>query len=249
MQIQDGRYAGRFTGEVSVYENTKGSLVAAFGIEVEGQVRTWFATLVTADGVVSERRVRDLKTMLGWDGASPDWLLDAADQYAGCECEVEIINEPGNDGQTYSNIKYVDPPGGGAAGKLPEAMDKRTLVTKYAAKFRAIAGGAPTRPLRTGPPPTAPRAATPPLPAACPPPSRPPMAPPQQQTVTMEECWAVLTQAGIPGSTREQLEGDWFAMANEVAPGKQPADFAPADWARMKARIAEYAKANNDLPM
>jgi hypothetical protein len=233
-QINDGRYIGRFTGEVSVYENQKGTLVAAFPIEVEGQVRTWFATLVQQDGTVNTRRVGDLKTMLGWDGQieSIEGLT-----FAGAECEVTIANEAGQDGTVYSNIKYADPVGGGGA-KIPEAMDRRTLVAKYAAKFRAVAGGAPAKP-------AAPKATPPPAkpPVGGPPVAKPPA--PRVATANMEECWAALAAAS-EGQDRQAVEANWFAILDEVATGKQSPDLTPEEWGAVKARIAKMVEARAD---
>lgn len=250
MNIESGRYGAAFTGECSVYENAKGSLVAAFGIQVEGTVRTWFATLVNADGAVNTRRVADLKVMLGWDGVDPSWLVEHPEGYAGSDCEVTIENETGQDGKTYANIKYVDPPGGGGGGaKLPEPMSKQALMAKYSAKFRAVSGGTPARPAAKAQvkeeQPMPPQYANYKPPSA--PPSRPPVGPPpapRAQTVTMEECWAAMCESG---KDRKEMEQDWFELIEQVGgKGAQAADFTPEQFAELKLKIDAYVEQNRD---
>jgi len=216
-QIQDGRYPAKFTGEVSVYENAKGSLVASFPVEVEGQTRTWFATLVSPDGTVNTRRIADIKAMIGWDGQ-----VDTLDtlQFAGAECEATITNEQGNDGKTYSNIRFCNPLGRPGT-KQPESMDRNTLLTKYGAKFRAVAGGAPV----TSRPPVKPPVTTP---VNAP--------PPREATANMETCWKTLCNK-MEGKDRQQIESTWFEHVQEVGDGCQPPDFTPEMWLRLLTLI------------
>ena len=137
----------------------------------------------------------------------------------------------------------MDPPGGssGGAAVLPDKESRATLVSKYGARFRALAGGvSATRSQKpetekAGPAST-PQAGPPPAPLR--PRSGPPPGPPAKggPVSTLEECWNELGKK-FPDEMREELSERWFKLLGEVCAGKDQAEFGPEDWGRVMGVI------------
>lgn len=142
MNIADGTYAAR-PGAASVYESEKGALVLALVVKIEnGPDLKSYHTLVNKDGAINTRTVDNLKAWSGWNGVDPFWFME--NDLSGVDVEVVIANEPGftDPSKLFPKVKWVNPPGGGMGG-VPDAADRRTVLAKYGAKFRALAGGVP----------------------------------------------------------------------------------------------------------
>lgn len=217
--LQDGqKYPGRPTGVASVYENEKGSLVLCMEIDVEGEMLRHYAAIATAENGINVRTVERLKAMFGWDGIDPFWFVDNGADYAEREVEATIELKQGRNGDRFfANIKYLDPPGGGAGGgDMPAAGNRAGLLAKYGAKFRAIAGGVPAKPAAPPAPPV--QKTLPPAPAK-----------PAKKSDQME-CWSKFCDAG-------GTEAGWFKMLSEAVPGVDQGDLTPADWGRVLDHI------------
>ncbi len=237
--VEPGRYPGRPTGDASVYENEKRSLVLAMDIMVEGLELRWWCTLATEKDGINVRNIEHLKECFdGWDGVDPFWFQDNAAALPDYSLEVTIELRPGtkNPQRLFPSIQYVDPP-----GKAREEMpvgDRRALLSKYGAKFRAIAGGAsaPHRPPqhvhtnpRTAPGKSHARGAVPATPSRqyTPPPS------------TEEGCWTRWCEQK-PTLTEKELQEGWFSMLDRLMPGKATGDYTPEDWGCVMADINDY---------
>jgi hypothetical protein len=250
MNIADGTYAAR-PGAASVYESEKGALVLAIMIKVaDGVEMKSYHTLVLADGTINTRTVDNLKAWSGWDGADPFWFMDH--DLSGMDVEVVIANEAGftDKSKMYPKIKWVNPPGGSGGG-MPDAADRRAVLSKYGAKFRAVAGGTPVgagKPVNSerstvnsGAPVPSPVAARPvsvqptlPHRGDGVPPVRPPSVRPKAPGVTQAAAWGRLCQVGA-SLTPEAREAIWFAAVD--ATGMDQADMTPEGWASVLAAV------------
>lgn len=228
-----------------MYESDKGALVLAIMMKVaDGVEMKSYHTLVLADGTVNTRTVDQLKAWSGWDGIDPFWFME--NDLTGIDVEVVIANEPGFTDKTklFPKIKWVNPPGGGKGGGMPDAADRRAVLAKYGAKFRAVAGGAPMA-TRS---PAAPAAAPFPRPAVQQPnlphrgdalPTRPPVGPPPARPKpaaggTQAAAWERLCALGaaLPQDEREAI---WFEAVD--ATGMDQVDMTAEGWAQVQAEI------------
>ena len=246
MNIADGTYAAK-PGAASVYESEKGALVLAVQMKIaDGPELRSYHTLVLADGTINTRTVENLKAWSGWDGADPYWFMDQ--DLSAVDVEVVVANEPGfqDPSKSFPKIKWVNPPGGSSGGGMPEAADRRAVLAKYGAKFRALAGGAPVRPATAAPAappvrpaataaptqPTLPRRDLMPPPAARPRPNAPAVA-------NQASAWHALCELG-KAMDQAQREAIWFDAVD--ATGMDQATMTPEGWAKVQAAIIERFK-------
>jgi hypothetical protein len=258
MNIADGTYAAR-PGAASVYESEKGALVLAIMMKIaDGVELKSYHTLVLADGTVNTRTVDNLKSWSGWDGADPYWFMDQ--DLSAVDVEVVVAHEPGftDKSKMFAKIKWVNAPGGGSGG-MPEAADRRAVLAKYGAKFRAVAGGTPVgagapavgrsgggaiAPTvgRSGGQAVAPVQANLPHRDDLPCPARSVAAPVRTKAgVTQAVAWGRMCVLGaqLPQGDREAI---WFEAVD--ATGMDQADMTPEGWAQVLAAIeARFAGA------
>lgn len=215
-----------------VYESaTSGNLVLhmAYRLDASGHVLQHWSAL-TQNGAPRERTIADLKERFGWDGCDPFWFETA--DLSGFPVEVVVEDEPGRSDprQMFSKIKWVNTPGRGGGGGATKQVDRRALLAKYGAQFRAVAG---PQPMKTAPkPPSAPK----------PPPKAPDSMPPGAERLsTLNDAWIALCTDN-PAS-QDELAADWFAVQKEVCGEKTQDDFTPADWGRVLDRIEAMQKA------
>jgi hypothetical protein len=235
--VEPGKYVAKLSGPVEgsksgivVYETQRGALCAAVPCKISegpetGKELKSTQTVIKQDGTVQTRTVDNLKAIFGWDGLDPFWLMDS--ELAEIAFQIVVENEAGQNqdgsikkdaqGNTtyFSKVQWLNPLGGSM--KMPEAADRRSVLTKYGSKFRALAGGA----LAKGP-------ATKPSPAA--PPVAPP--PPTGPTATMEEAWQAMCKAneGKPESELTQL---WFATLREKFRTDNNSQITPQQWGQL----------------
>jgi hypothetical protein len=248
MNIADGTYAAR-PGAASVYESQGGALVLALVVKVaDGPELKSYHTLVNKDGAINTRTVDNLKAWSGWDGADPFWFMEQ--DLSNVEVEIVIANEPGFQDPTrmFPKVKWINPPGGGGSG-VPEAADRRTVLAKYGAKFRALSGGVPCGRLAAGQKSEdrsqksegSATAAGVPSPA----PMRPavravppvPVRPPVIAGSTQAAAWGRLCQLGA-NLTPDKREAIWFVCVD--ATGMDQVDMTPAGWAQVTAKIEAH---------
>ncbi len=238
MNIANGTYRAK-PRSASVYESPKsGALVLALGHELAGggEIKSYH-TLALADGEIRTREIENLKKWSGWDGSDPYWFMDA--DLTAFDVDLVIENEPGfNDpSKVFPKVKWVNPCGGGGAGGLPEASDRRAVLAKYGSKFRAVAGGVPV---------AAPAPVKPAAPSA--PPARPPaQAPARRAAATQAGAWDRLNV--LAGAMkREELEAVWFECVD--ATGMDQADMTAEGWAQVTAAIEKrFADAEEHVPL
>jgi hypothetical protein len=233
--IAPGTYLAQATG-ASVYESAGGALMLAFAFEVpneggEPERLTAHQCLVQKDGTVSTITVGMCKTCWGWDGTDPFWLTDPAN-LAGKDVEIvcEEDSWTNNKGEVKTGVKvrYINPPGGG--NRLPEPADRKAVLAKYGAKFRAISGGTQVKkPATTAPPKAMAPAPKPKAPA----PADPPAAP--KPISSMQEAWNTLNEA-MAGQPEDTVHAAWYEKLKAAVPGKSnQQDFTPEDWGAVKA--------------
>ncbi|MDD5704949.1 MAG: hypothetical protein PHR35_03430 [Kiritimatiellae bacterium] len=248
MNIQDGTYAAR-PGAASVYESEKGALVLALVVKIEnGPELKSYHTLANRDGSINTRTVDNLKAWSGWDGVDPFWFME--NDLSAAEVEVVIANEPGftDPSKMFPKVKWVNPPGGGGGNKMPECADRRAVLAKYGAKFRAAAGGVPIAPVAAARKAEVgdPRSAGGP-PAVRPVPVRPAPVRPAPSVATQAGAWARLCALGA-NLTQEQREEIWFAAVD--ATGMDQVDMTPAGWAQVQGAIeARFAGGPGAVPL
>lgn len=219
--LQPGRYPATPTGASSVYENAKGSLVLAMEFNVEGQNLKYLTALVTEANGVNTRNIDTLKTCFGWDGVDFFWFVEHPEAYTDREVEVTVEHNQGQN-RVYANIAFIDPPGGG--NQLPASGSKAALLAKYGSKFRAISGGAPSKP--AAPAAKGPPAAPPTQPKLPLKPSKPDLkGTPSNQMA----CWQKLIEEN-QGKSEDDLTAIWFGIIGKLFPGVDQGDLTPMQW-------------------
>ena len=225
---EEGNY-GAVTKAATVYEK-EGKLLLAVAFDVSGNELKSYFLLVQADGTVNTNTIKKLKEWSGWDGVDPYWFVDNAS--GGIVCEVVIKMEPGfkEKDKLFPKIAWVNKAGSSGGAAMPEMADRRAVLSKYGAKFRAIGGpqpmGAQTKP-QGATPPQRPQTATPP--------QQPPTRP--QATAahaTLEECWRLMQQHNQKLKP-EQVTEKWYGFID--ATGMDQADMTPEGWDKVKASI------------
>jgi len=237
MLLENGIY-GAFVRDVSLYlRGDNERLTAAFKLDCGGKELVHREWMELNDGTISDKTIKRLRSCFPqWDGSIE--TLEQGFCVQDVEVEITVENEQDRDDpeKWWTRIQYMDPPGGGSGGAtMPERASQATLVSKYGARFRALAGGAQQAPpARTAAP------ANPPPPAA---PAPPPPSPAPQaqeelpvQASTLEECWEALCEKH-PDEMREQVSDRWFELLGRVGAGRDQADFGPDDWGRVLAEI------------
>ena len=239
--VTPGKYAAhpeRLSEEkfADVYENDKGNLILlmAYRLDDSGHVLRHY-TCLAINGEIRQWTIEDLKARFGWDGVDL-WWFETAD-LAHVEVEAVIEDEPGTDGKIWSRIKWINTPGGRGGSYTPKQVDRRALSTKYSSLFRAVAGPQPVK--------AAPKPAAPPVPPTAPKTPAPPAAP--GRTSTLQECWEKLC-AAMQGEPQDAMTKNWFAIHEEVLPGKTQDDFSAEEWGRVLARIEKMATARDGIP-
>lgn len=237
--LSNGKYEA-MAAAGSVYENAKGSLVAAFrideivGYDLQGAHLTARQTLATEKDGINTRGTDAMKTIFGWDGQDPFWLAESTN-IAGKRFEIVVENEPDQSGKVWSNVKWMNPLGGGQAAELPKSGDRAALLAKYGARFRALAGGTPaaTIPKKAEAP-----AAAPARPAS-PAPKPPAKAPAKKACIpsTQEACWQKHCELAGEKAEGADVEQSWYALLEELVPGKRQDEFAGEDWGRVMAKL------------
>ncbi len=225
MQLENGTYPAHPTGRVEVGEHANGCLIATMEFDIgEGRTISNVFWLTTKDGAINTRSIETLKEIFGWDGADPFWLADHAVEFVDVAVELVIKNETfqGNDGNdhTVPKVKWVNPIGGGV--QIANS-DRKALTSKYGAKLRAVSGGTPAT-KKTAPPAAPAKAALPPE--------------PKQNGIPsdMHACWKTLTDA-MADKPRNDVEAQWFEIIKEACGDKPQADYTPADWGVVMAKI------------
>jgi hypothetical protein len=229
---EEGNYEA-VTKAATVYENEKQKLILAVAFDVGGTEMKNRFVLVESDGVLNTVNIAKVREWSGWDGIDPYWFIEAAK--TSIKCMVKVKMEPGFRDPTtmYPVIKWVNK-AGCEGSALPEEADRRAVLSKYGAKFRAIAGpqpmGAQTKP-QGATPPQRPQTATPP--------QQPPTRP--QTTAahaTLEECWRLMQQHNQKLKP-EQVTEKWYGFID--ATGMDQADMTPEGWDKVKASILASA--------
>ena len=251
MLLENGTYRA-VVKDISIYlrgENER--LTAAFRLECEGKELVHREWLELNDGTISDKAIKRLRACFPkWDGNIE--TLEQGFCVQDVEVDVTVENEQDKQDTTkwWTRTKYMDPPGGSSAGApMPDKESRATLVSKYGARFRALAGGTPSQGVRSQKPEVrtgnaegrgrgggaavAPKAA--PVKSA-------PKAPVTPGAVSsLEECWDALCKK-FPDELREKVSERWFEVLERVAPGKDQADFGPEDWGKVLAEV------QTDLP-
>lgn len=248
--LAPGNYPAKTNAKMVVYETEKtGSLCVAVPVsayDAEGNVIWQGKTTITlgkADGTLMTKSIENLKKCFPeWDGVNPFGLEEIE---AGVN-ELSIVGEhedytpeatdenPDPQPVTSFKIKWLNPPGGGAAAMkepLGEA-DRKKVLTKWSGKFKAIAGkpaAAATKPAAASTPPAKPAAAkAPPTP-----PSRKPAK--AARSSSQEEVWTSLKKANAE-ATDEEMAEKFYAAQDEVAPGAN-GELTAEQWGEVAAKL------------
>ncbi len=234
-----GTHPAITTANMVVYEAESGSLCVAVPLKILGAEVEWSGkatvTLITADGVIKERAIADMKTIFGDDAAFPASLQDVEPGVHPFDAVCEITNDYVPSGQTEAvetfRVKYINIPGGSA--KMPEAMDRKELLTKYGSKFKALSKSKPavkTPAAQAAAKPAPTKAAAPARAASSGPPSRKSTAA-VARTCTQEECWNAF--ADLRGEDRanasEAMQQEFFDAQDAVREGAN-GEFTIQEW-------------------
>ena len=121
---QEGKYVCKLNGPMVIYEASTGSLCAAVPSVMVDSGFTFKHTmvLVKADGTIQTKTTDTLKSVFGWDGVDPFWLMDHSEDGGAMRAvEFEIVGGPetGDKGGQYFKSQWLNPLGGGM--KTPQA--------------------------------------------------------------------------------------------------------------------------------
>lgn len=239
MLLENGQHEAVAKG-ISPYYRKNGMFTVAIIFEV-GNVQIKGDRYVQKnDGAFSEAELKNLqKVFPAWDGTIDGLFI--ADTFIDVPCSITIENRDGEgeyEGKTFSDVKWINPPGGGHTAELPEPADKKELLAKYGSQFRALMGGKKPAPapkqedLPTQDPPEEDPPAEPPKKTAKPPakaPAKKSAPPPTKKdnnpAPTMEMCWNTILKR-----KPAEAEALWQKFLDEVAPGKDYDDMTADEW-------------------
>ena len=233
---QEGKYVCKLNGPMVIYEASTGSLCAAVPCTMTDSGFTFKHTmvLVKADGTIQTKTTDTLKSVFGWDGVDPFWLMDNSEDGGALRAiEFEIVGGPetGDKGGQYFKSQWLNPVGGGM--KTPTAANRESVLARYGNKFAALAGSSATTGKSPAMPPVAQRAAAP---QAAPKIPTVPSGPPQG--ATMEEAWAQLNESN-PGKDGAAIERIWFDTIAKLFPNKSNTDLKPQEWGKLKLEFKD----------
>ena len=221
-------------GERSVYESQSGALMLALRCEVDPNTAiVSHQCLMQKDGTPNQRTLDTLRQVFGWDGTDPFWLVDT-DLSA---VEFDIVVEPDSyEGKNTVRVAWINPKGSSHGGPL-KSGDRTTILAKYGAKFRAVAGPQPVA-RAAAPKPQSPAAPPAPRPAApAPRPPQPPNVP--VAGASMEDAWKAFCNApGAPANDQDTLTAKWYALVADLGGGRPQAELTREDWGRIKTAAA-----------
>lgn len=193
------------------------------------------------DGSISTRTLENLRKVFPlWDGQVESLLV--ASNFEDAPCEV-VIEQVERDGKSFSNVKWVNPLGGGGQD-VPETASKQELLSKYGSKFRALAGGKKSTPAAKPAPkqevkeevveedPVEDEAEEVFKPTPVKAPAK--KAPAKKEKVegraapTMEDCWNMLNKR-----KPKEAEELWATFIAEVGGDKDYSDITGEEWSRI----------------
>ena len=231
--MENGKYKAVTKG-LAPYYRPSGNLSVAVAVETEQGVSILARINIELnDGTISDSALKNLcKVFPAWDGSVEG--LFVSDYFVDAACEIDVLNETGQNGKTYSNVKWLNPPGGMGGVDLPKSLTKQEMLQKYASKFRAMAGAQKPKPV------------TKPVPAPvvedetgikeAPAPKKAPVkktaADPKKaaKAPTMEECWNML-QKRCPDNAEEL----WDKFIQEAGSDKDYSDITDTEWVAIMA--------------
>lgn len=252
-----GTHPAKLAGPIVVNESENtGALCAYIPVTLLSDV-PWTGkhtiTMVKSDGTPMTKNIETLRQLFKWETANffdlEDMAIDAIEFDA--VGEHEPYTPEGGEEVMVFKLKWLNPPGGGGA-KMPERVaDRKTLLTKYGAKFKALApvakpaakpaAAAPVQSeMPTAPAPAA-KAVTKPAAGGPPsrpksPPAKPAAAPVAARVATQEEVWAAYDNAN-PSADPEVLGTQYWAAVEEIAPGKD-GNLTPEEWGQVATKLA-----------
>ena len=254
----EGKYVCKLNGPVVIYEASTGSLCGAVPCVMVDSGFTFKHTLVLvkSDGTVMTRTTDTLRSVFGWDGRDPFWLMDESEDGGALRAlEFVIVGGPetSEKGGQYFKSQWLNPMGSGA--KTPVSADRAAVLAKYGSKFQSLAAmgslaspsgaheskGRPSGPSLPANPNGAHGVTRPTNPSGRPSgpslPTMPPMVALTQSAATMEEAWAALNAAhsGLEPAALEKL---WYATISRLFPSKSNTELRAHEWGQLKAEFS-----------
>jgi hypothetical protein len=262
MLPSEGQHQAKLNGQIIIYETDAGALCAAVPVQLLTEGVSWggkhTATLVKQDGTVNTRTLDNFKKLFG---SGPDDASNKIYRFAE-DPETPLSEIEGADAITFEivgahedytpegesepvrtfKVKWLNPIGGGT--KMPEPIDRKSVLAKYGAKFRALGGGKPeaAKVKPAAKPAAAPAKAT--APAAAPKaqaksaPKGSPADDPLAPTATMEEAWETLCNKNP--DLDEKAAGElFFAEIEKHFPGKTNETLKLKEWGKLKTVLAD----------
>lgn len=159
-------WPAKLTGLPVIYETEAKALCVAFQLALVGSDAPWRGrhteTLVTRDGVAREKVIANLKRIFPtYDGVNPYGMVytnpEEPDDTQLTEIDIESIaieivgehetipakTDPDTGAEIYPErlafkVQWMNPAGGGV--KMPEPADRKSILSRYGSKFRALGG-------------------------------------------------------------------------------------------------------------
>jgi hypothetical protein len=241
-----GTYAGEISGTPVVHIASTGSLCLTIPIRLKESQIPWSGrhtfTLINKTGEPMTKTVDNLKDVFGWDGQDPYWfseadLKDVAFDIVG-EHETYTPKTPTDENPdcndtTVFNSKWINKPGASGV-KMPEMADRKEIMAKFGAKFRAMAGVKSTPAKKAEP---AKAAAPTPAKASAPAPKKPApkSADASAPSCTMDDAYsAIYTALNAAGKTEDEINEAWYARMEELFPAKAGETYSLQNWATIR---------------
>ena len=253
-----GTYSAGTAGQMVVYETKQGALCVAVPVKTLASEVAWQGkhtiTLVKQDGTVQTRSLETLRKVFGWDGINP-FDLEDMDTSA---IEFEIVGEHKVLAATETepereifSVQYLNPTGGST--NMPEKVtDRKSLLTKYGSKFKALSGAkkpaaATVAKKAAAPEPEAEaEESEPELPATKPAAKPAVKGPPGRKSIaavarisTQEEVWAALVAAN-DGDEGEETAQKYYGACDAVIDGSSSDPTlldTPAKWGQVADKL------------
>jgi hypothetical protein len=225
-----GAHVAHLASQVIIYETKDGALCAAVQGKLADENYTLKSTqtLVKQDGTVNQRTVDAMRKLFGdpMDSENliyryeetPETAVEDIEGAGMIAFEFVIEHKQDTDKEsgepyTYASVQWLNVPGGGV--KMPDPVDRKKIVAKYGAKFRALSGGksvaktaeAPAKEeKKTGPTPPGKKSA-----------DRKAVDEALAPTATMDEAWeAFIGHKSRKGKSEDANAEIWYAKILEL---------------------------------
>jgi hypothetical protein len=266
--LKAGTHRGTLAGQVIIYEGEKGAVMAVMPFIIPHDEGNWTGpariVLVKNDGTVQTRQVDVLKKLFNWDGQIESlpkayFRWDGEEAFpipedvaieADLACVYEEYTPPEGEPRQVFKISWVNVPGE-SGFRMPEPADRKSVLAKFGSKFRALSEGSKpvAAALKNQPAqPPARKSGSASTSKSSGHPADGKKDPAENTSVhartgTQEEAWAFLGKCRPDVLEEDKLGEIWYAMIEELYPGKESSDLSIQEFGVLMNTIEERSVA------